>query len=246
MSISENDLDAFDLGDSRAVIALARNQIGVSDSPPGSNVNKYTTWFGVNTGWAAIFVSWLFNEYGKPNLVDQTASVTQQGKWFQNRERWGDRPRLGAIVYFGSPTTFTHTGIVETVTSDTSFGTIEGNRNGSVQRVQRDLTNVAGFGYPVYPVVVPLSAEVSVSALVAAAKDLDGVSADDQVRTIQAALGREDLLSSDSDGHFGPVTSTAYAEWQRRCGFSGDAADGIPGEASLKKLGDKYGFTIVE
>lgn len=246
MSNSENDLDAFDLGDSREIVALARNQIGVSDNPPGSNINKFTTWFGVNTGWAAIFVAWVFDQAGKPNLVDQTASITQQGKWFQNRERWGDRPRLGAIVYFGSPTSFTHTGIVESVASDSSFSSIEGNRNGSVQRVQRDLTNVAGFGYPQYPVVVPIASEVSVSALVAAAKELDGASADDQVRTVQAALGRESLLNGVTDGQFGPVTCTAYAEWQRRCGFSGDAADGIPGEASLKKLGDKYGFTIVE
>lgn len=246
MSSSENDLAAFDLGDSREVISLARSQLGVTDDPPGSNRNKYTAWFGVNTGWAAIFISWLFDQVGKANLVDQTASITQQGKWFQNRERWGDRPRLGAIVYLGSPTSFTHVGIVESVLSDTSFSTIEGNRDGSVQRVQRDLTNVAGFGYPQYPVIVPLASEVSVSALTAAAKDLDGSSADDQVRTVQAALGRESLLSGEIDGQFGPVTSTAYAEWQRRCGFAGDAADGIPGEASLKKLGDKYGFTIVE
>lgn len=245
-SISENDLDAIDLGDAREVIALARSQIGVSDNPPGSNRNKYTTWFGVNTGWAAIFIAWLFNEYGKPNLVDQTASITQQGKWFQNRERWGTRPRVGAIVYFGSASTFTHTGIVESVTSDTSFTTIEGNRNGSVQRAERDLTDVAGFGYPVYPVIVPLSAEVSLSALVEAVKDVAGLSADPSVRTVQAALGQESLLGGDADGRFGPETSMAYAEWQRRCGFSGDAADGIPGEASLKKLGDKYGFTIVE
>lgn len=35
-----------------------------------------------------------------------------------------------------------------------------------------------------------------------------------------------------------------YARWQRRLGFSGDAANGIAGEVSLRKLGRKHGFSI--
>lgn len=39
------------------------------------------------------------------------------------------------------------------------------------------------------------------------------------------------------DGYFGPLTQEVYAAWQHRCGFSGAAADGLPGRISLQRLG---------
>ena len=39
------------------------------------------------------------------------------------------------------------------------------------------------------------------------------------------------------DGHYGTSTVTAYTRWQRRLGFSGTGANGIPGENSLTRLG---------
>jgi hypothetical protein len=66
------------------------------------------------------------------------------------------------------------------------------------------------------------------------------------VKTVEAALVNAGLLEKRfSDGHFGSSTVDAYARWQRRLGYSGSAADGIPGMTSLKKLGDKYGFEVV-
>jgi hypothetical protein len=47
------------------------------------------------------------------------------------------------------------------------------------------------------------------------------------------------------DGSFGSTTVAAYAKWQRRLGYSGDDANGIPGKVSLAELGDKTGlFTV--
>ncbi|MCZ4121069.1 hypothetical protein [Streptomyces sp. H39-S7] len=40
-------------------------------------------------------------------------------------------------------------------------------------------------------------------------------------------------------------TKSAYAGWQRRCGFSGPAADGIPGRESLTRLGALHDFSVV-
>jgi hypothetical protein len=43
------------------------------------------------------------------------------------------------------------------------------------------------------------------------------------------------------------VTVQAYAAWQRSKaggGYTGKAADGIPGKASLTKLGARRGFTV--
>jgi hypothetical protein len=48
------------------------------------------------------------------------------------------------------------------------------------------------------------------------------------------------------DGSYGTRTVDAYARWQRNLGYSGSAADGIPGRTSLAKLGDRTGlFTVV-
>ncbi|MET9861951.1 peptidoglycan-binding protein [Streptomyces smyrnaeus] len=66
------------------------------------------------------------------------------------------------------------------------------------------------------------------------------------VKPVEAALKAEGLLSSKyaSDGSFGSLTVKAYAAWQRRLGYRGADADGIPGSASLRKLGAKHGFTV--
>lgn len=36
-----------------------------------------------------------------------------------------------------------------------------------------------------------------------------------------------------------------YRHWQRRLGYKGDDANGIPGRASLTALGDKHGFRVI-
>ncbi|GGW41402.1 peptidoglycan recognition protein family protein [Streptomyces xantholiticus] len=68
------------------------------------------------------------------------------------------------------------------------------------------------------------------------------------VRTVEAALIDAGLLAKRyGDGHFGSSTVEAYAKWQRSKaggGYRGAAADGIPGRASLERLGKRYGFTV--
>lgn len=62
----------------------------------------------------------------------------------------------------------------------------------------------------------------------------------DDVRDVQKALKRKmPKVASDlkADGFFGSDTQRAYAAWQRRCGFTGSAADGVPGKISLQRLG---------
>jgi hypothetical protein len=67
-----------------------------------------------------------------------------------------------------------------------------------------------------------------------------------EVLTVEKALKAEGLLETQYvDGSFGTKTIGAYANLQRRYGYSGSSADGIPGLASLTRLGDKHGFTVV-
>ncbi len=67
----------------------------------------------------------------------------------------------------------------------------------------------------------------------------------DSVLVVQKALAAAVGLDfSSGPGVFGRLTQDAYARWQRHLGFSGAQADGIPGEVSLKKLGDRFGFKV--
>ncbi|MFE5828732.1 peptidoglycan-binding protein [Streptomyces sp. NPDC056508] len=92
---------------------------------------------------------------------------------------------------------------------------------------------------------------VDLSNLIAAARrdpDLKqgGTTHPADVKVVEAALKAEGLLAATyaGDGSFGSSTVSAYKAWQKRCGYTGSAADGIPGKASLEKLGRKYGFTV--
>jgi hypothetical protein len=66
-------------------------------------------------------------------------------------------------------------------------------------------------------------------------------------KRVERALVLEGLLSSryrDPVGHFGSETVKAYGRWQRRLGYRGNDANGIPGRISLTRLGNKYGFRV--
>jgi len=65
------------------------------------------------------------------------------------------------------------------------------------------------------------------------------------VKTVERALVSEGLLAAEfADGHYGSQTVSAYAAWQRRLGYGGADADGIPGMTTLSRLGAKHGFTV--
>lgn len=55
------------------------------------------------------------------------------------------------------------------------------------------------------------------------------------VKRIQRSLRRRNINVA-VDGNFGAATVAAYAGWQRRLGYSGLDASGMPGETSLKQL----------
>lgn len=67
------------------------------------------------------------------------------------------------------------------------------------------------------------------------------------VRLVEQALDKLNYLAPGyaSDGSYGTKTVAAYAAWQKHCGYSGSDADGIPGKASLARLGKDSGlFTV--
>ena len=58
------------------------------------------------------------------------------------------------------------------------------------------------------------------------------------VKRVQRQLRRRGFNVS-VDGNFGGQTMNGYAAWQRRLGYSGLDASGMPGESSLKRLAGK-------
>lgn len=116
--------------------------------------------------------------------------------------------------------------------------------------VKKQLASKPG-GKPT-PTPTPSTPRVDLSRLVTAAKTDPGAKQGHQtymagVNIVEAALVAEGLLGKTyaGDGSFGSTTVAAYAAWQRRCNYSGKAADGIPGKDSLTRLGKKHGFDVV-
>ncbi|MFI1482424.1 peptidoglycan-binding protein [Streptomyces sp. NPDC020747] len=101
----------------------------------------------------------------------------------------------------------------------------------------------AGGGTPSKPVV-------DLSNVVAAARrdpglPQGGMTHKADVLVVEKALVAEGLLPAQwADGSFGSRTVEAYASLQRRYGFSGADANGIPGRTTLKRLGKEQGFTV--
>ncbi|WBP87035.1 peptidoglycan-binding protein [Kitasatospora cathayae] len=100
---------------------------------------------------------------------------------------------------------------------------------------------------------IPALPRVSLANVVDAARTDPGAaqgyqSHADDVRPVEAGLVAEGLLAAQYgyDGSFGSTSVAAYAEWQRRCGYSGDAANGIPGHDSLARLGERHGFEVTD
>jgi len=66
------------------------------------------------------------------------------------------------------------------------------------------------------------------------------------VLLIEKALASKNLLSTAHvDGHYGTTTIDAYKKWQRRLGFVGKDADGIPGKVSLQRLADGQPWRVI-
>ena len=137
-----------------AVLAYEASQIGQGEHPPGSNHNKYTTWYGADDAWCFMFQDYCFNHFGALDLVHgKHAYVPDFKAIFSPRgEFHTSSPRLGDLVAFdfnfsGEPE---HIGIVEKVISGSTIQTIEGNTSDHVMRRTRSRSYVYGYATPNY------------------------------------------------------------------------------------------------
>lgn len=144
-----------------AVLQIAAWQVGVLESPSGSNRQKYGEAYGMNgVAWCMMFVWWVFREAGFS--LYKTASCTALTNRYKTAGQWvtsGYKP--GDIVMFdfsGKRAKTEHVGIVEAVSADgNTLTTIEGNtgvgndaNGGAVMRRTRNIKYVTGACRPGY------------------------------------------------------------------------------------------------
>lgn len=114
----------------KAVLDIAKAEIGVKESPANSNNVKFNTWFygksvsGKAYPWCMAYVQWCFNR-ANMRLPCVTASCSELLNWYKRNHPEcvkTSAPKAGDIVIY----TFGHTGIVESA-SGNSITAIEGN-----------------------------------------------------------------------------------------------------------------------
>jgi hypothetical protein len=144
------------------VLAVARGELGNTESPAGSNRTKYGKWFGLDGyAWCMMFVMWCFEQVGALKLLPKrTAScgalmnaAKKAGQWVTKDYRPGD-----VVIYdFPGGAATDHTGIIEKVTL-TGVVAIEGNTSqagsqsngGMVCRKTRPYSQIVGVVRPNY------------------------------------------------------------------------------------------------
>ncbi|MBQ0098578.1 MAG: CHAP domain-containing protein [Oscillospiraceae bacterium] len=153
------------------ILNIARAEIGTK----ATNYKncKYNTWYygttvsGSSYDWCEVFIQWIFKEAGASDMLySKTANCGAQGKAFKNKDRLvTSNYQVGDIVFFHwsndkstyvpSVYTMDHVGIIESVNSDGTITTIEGNNttntsNGEVRRQTRSKSYISCAGRPDY------------------------------------------------------------------------------------------------
>lgn len=91
------------------ILALAKKEIGIKESPAGSNDVKYNTEYygrrvsGGDWAWCAVFVWWLFRQAGASDLYydgGRTAYVPTLLDWAKRKGLVVDTPRPGDLICF--------------------------------------------------------------------------------------------------------------------------------------------------
>lgn len=155
------------------VLDLARSQIGVKESPMGTNRVKYNTeYYGTEVSgsaypWCCAFQWWLFQHAGVGDLFfsgEKTASCTTLYNFYKKRGQAVSKADIkpGDLVFFvfdgGKSGGMNHIGICESVepgfvtTIDGNTGNDEAN-GGTVARKRRALKYVGGAARPAYQTV---------------------------------------------------------------------------------------------
>lgn len=146
------------------ILAVARSELGYTESPAGSNRTKYGKWFGLDgQPWCMMFVQWCFRQAGAQDMLPAlTASCGALMRSAQAKGCWvtsGYQPGDVVIYDFpGNNVKTDHCGIVEQLAGG-GIMAIEGNTGsgndadgGQVQRRIRSNKVIIGAFRPAYDI----------------------------------------------------------------------------------------------
>lgn len=136
---------------SRSTVLLqAQTQVGITENPAGSNLQKYGAAYGFNgVPWCVIFLWWVFQTAGEGKAFydgGKTASCGVLMRWAKSAGRWKtENPQPGDIVIlnFSGNSDTEHCGLITKVIDAQSFQTIEGNTTPGLEGSQDNGGNVA-------------------------------------------------------------------------------------------------------
>jgi hypothetical protein len=209
--------------------------------------------------WCATFECWGAHQIGMDTMWPMTASCATAVTWWKKQGRFTEYPVLGGPMYMG-PGGGDHTGVVWKYDADTIW-TVEGNSNDSGsyqgdgvylhQRPRRGPGSPYGYGVPAYKegtisadpnlggtpaaaVSAPVTYEPYPGASFFTAGRRSPIIAAMHARLV--AVGCNRYQSSANADVWGSGDVASYAAWQRKLGYTGSAADGIPGPTSWAAL----------
>lgn len=214
------------MGTAAGMIGQARALLGMGESPPGSNRNPVTHWYGLIGPWCDMSISFEAARSGNLDAVlGKFAWTVAHAKAFRDRGRFhyglgGCRP--GDVLFMDwsgrrSLDGIDHVGLVEAAHSNGTVTTLEGNTSDRFMRRVRNASCVVGYGRPLYGDAKPMPAT-------------DGMlrrgSRGSAVATLQRKLNTVMAAGLAVDGDFGPRTDAALRAFQRRFGIPADGEYG--------------------
>jgi hypothetical protein len=158
-------------GTPEAFIAVAQFYAGIkyTEKPKNSNHTMFGAWYGVQTAWCAMFVSYCLNHSGNGSTINGAQSkkgfaLCSKGiAWFKKKNAWYpvSKAQPGDVAFFDwnhdhNPE---HTGLIVKVDlKKKRVLTIEGNtgkanlsNGGAVLKQWRDMSSIMGVGRPAWP-----------------------------------------------------------------------------------------------
>ena len=242
------------------ILELARGELGTKESPAGSNNVTYNHSYygrpvsGSNYPWCAVFLWWLFQQAGAPELYydgGKTAYVPTLIGWANGKGLLVDKPQPGDLICFdfNANQKADHIGICEdwdgqyVTTIDGNTGTTNEANGGCVMRRRRHKTYILAVIRPRYEEDDNMT-QTQFNQLMdgwMATQGKGGVqfpvlskgAKGQQVKAVQILLNGHGHGCSSADGSFGPATDRALRRYQQAHGLT---VDGSCGPATWRSL----------
>jgi hypothetical protein len=228
------------MGTIQGMLDEARHYLGVGERTENSNTNVFTDWYGLGAmPWCDAFISYVGDKSGNGPAIGRFAWTPSHAQWFKSHGQWVyglSGVRVGDIVFFDWSGTrlignIDHIGVVESVRSDGTIVTIEGNTDNVVARRVRNSSVVVGYGRPLYSNAAPMPSSDGILRRGSTGDLVKKLQTDLNVLLTKVVVGGPRL---DVDGEFGVATENVLKAFQKYAHLDVDGEYGPASAAALK------------